>query len=81
MTTETLIAIHKLRHANGYMPTIREIAAELDLSFAAVQNRLAKLQSFGHLKLGIDRNSRDIAISVQTVSFQGASVPVLGTIN
>ena len=40
MATETMIAIHELRSERGYMPTKRELADRLRLSYCAIQNRL-----------------------------------------
>lgn len=77
---DTLLKIHQFKASYGYMPTQRELAAALYLSYCAIRNRIANLVKKGYLVSGKSYESRTIKFA-KSIEFNSNQIPVLGVIN
>lgn len=60
--SETLDVTIKMLEQNGYMPTRREIAAEIGVSHTLVVSRFRDIASKGYVQLGAKRSQRTMRI-------------------
>jgi DNA-binding MarR family transcriptional regulator len=79
----TLLAIHQFRVKNGYMPTLSEIAIELNYATSGIQTQVDKLITLGYLSKSPEtpghRGSQWRSIRfTQSITHQGNNIPVLG---
>lgn len=80
----TLLTIHQLRIKKGYMPTLREVADNLNYSPSAVQYQVDKLVELGYLSTlpaATWRSTSRAMRFTRSVLFQDQAIPVLGVCN
>jgi SOS-response transcriptional repressor LexA len=79
--SRALLAIHQLQVKKGYMPTLREIADNLNYSLYAIQCQVDKLIELGYLDTPPVATRRCASRSMRftrSLDCQGKSIPVLG---